>query len=167
VNAALRYAGQGVLYALFLAVLGYFSSAPAYHTLGGEESIVRLTLTHAAQPKQPCRRRTAEELEKLPPNMRAPLDCPRGRANVVVELDIDGKLVTRVESPPSGFAHDGPSTVYRRLVVPAGLHTIRARLSDNPEQRFNFAAEHSASIQPGRVLTVDFNAASGGFAFIE
>ena len=166
-NAALQYAGQGVLYVAFMAAIGYFSSAPPYHTLASDESIVRLTVTHAAQPKEACRRRTAEELAKLPPNMRAPLDCPRGRANVLLELDIDGRLAAHAESPPSGFAHDGPSTVYRRLVVPAGPHTFRARLSDNAEQRFNFTAQHTTNIMPGRVLTIDFNAAAGGFVFVQ
>jgi hypothetical protein len=166
-KTAARYGAQAVLYALFAVAIGYFSTRPVYRQLGVDEALVRVTVSHAAQRRQPCRQRTPEELEKLAPNMRAPLDCPRERAPVTVELELDGVLVDRAIAPPSGLAGDGPSTLYRRIVVPAGGHTVRARLSDNAAGRFDYMAEREIELRAGRVLTLDFNAARGGFTFTQ
>jgi hypothetical protein len=165
VNAAVRYGVQGLLYGAFVAFIGYFSSAPAYRHLAPGQALVRLSFSHAAQRLQPCRPRTPQELDRLPPNMRASLDCPRERASVVVELELDGAPRFRIVVPPSGLGKDGAATVYRRLVVPAGLHRIRARLSDNAQGEFKYSADRAIEIGAGRVLLIDFSAAQGGFVF--
>ena len=164
-NAPARYFVQGLLYAAFVAAVGYFSSAPAYQHLKPDQALVRLSFSHGAQRKQPCRERTPEELAKLAPNMRAPTVCPRERAAVTVELEMDGKLLYRIIAPPSGLAKDGASTVYRRLAVEAGRHDFRARLSDNARGEFNYNAQRTVEVATGRVLLIDFNAAQGGFVF--
>ena len=164
-NTALRYALQAVLYAAFAAAVGYFSSAPTYRHLKPDEALVRLSFSHGAQRKQPCRERTPEELAKLAPNMRAPTVCPRERADVTVELEMDGKLLHRIVAPPTGFARDGASTVYRRVTVGAGRHEFRVRLSDSAQGEFNYSAQRGIEIAPGRVLLIDFNTAQGGFVF--
>lgn len=74
----LRYLLQALLYGAFIAVLGYFSTSPAYRHLPPDQALVKLSFTHAAQRKGECRTRTPEELAKLPPNMRIAQDCPRG-----------------------------------------------------------------------------------------
>lgn len=164
-NVAVRYAAQGVLYGAFVAAIGYFSSAPPFRHIAPGDALVRLSFSHAAQRKQPCRERTPEELAKLPPNMRAKLDCPRERAAVTVELEMDGELRYRLVVPPSGLGKDGAATVYRRLVVPAGPHHFRAWLSDNARGEFNYSAERTLEVGAGRVLLIDFNAEQGGFVF--
>ena len=164
-NAPARYVVQGVLYAAFVAFVGYFASAPTYQALAPGDALVRLSFSHGAQRKEPCRKRTAEELAKLSPNMRAPLDCPRERASVIVELEMDGQLLYRIVAPPTGLARDGASTVYRRLAVKAGPHDFRARLSDNAGGEFNYVAERSIDLGAGRALLIDFNAGQGGFLF--
>lgn len=164
-NVVARYAAQGALYAAFVAAIGYFSSAPAYRHIAPDEALVRLSFSHAAQRKEPCRSRTPEELAKLPPNMRAERVCPRSRANVIVELDMDGKLLYRIVAPPSGLGRDGAATVYRRHVVAAGAHRFRARLADSVDGKLTHAAERDIEIGAGRVLLIDFNAAAGGFVF--
>ena len=40
---------------------------------------IRLSFVHGGDRAEPCRRRTREELEKLAPNMRKPLECSRRR----------------------------------------------------------------------------------------
>jgi hypothetical protein len=164
-NAVARYAAQGVLYGAFVAAVGYFSSAPAYRHIAPDESLVRLSFRHAAQRTQPCRERTPEELAKLAPNMRAQLVCPRQRADVTVELEMDGTPLYRIVAAPSGLGRDGAATVYRRLVVSAGPHQFRARLADDVRGEFKYTAERSVEIGAGRVLLIDFNAAAGGFVF--
>lgn len=162
---AVRYLAQAALYVPFMAVIGYFSTQPPYQQLPPDQALIRLSLSHAAQRKAECRQRTPEELAKLPPNMRAPLDCTRARASVTVELELDGVVVVNAEAPPSGLTSDGASTVYRRLPVAAGKHRVVARLRDRPGTDFNYVREAELDLQPGRVLVIDFHPARGGFEF--
>jgi hypothetical protein len=161
----LRYLAQALLYVPLMAIIGYFSTSPAYHHLAPGQALIRLSISHAAQRKAECRERTPEELAKLSPNMRAPLDCPRERAPVTVELDLDGQRVVQAVAPPSGLTRDGASTIYRRLPVAAGTHHIVARLKDHVGGDFNYVREAELELRPGRVLVIDFHAAKGGFEF--
>lgn len=162
---ALRFAAQLLLYVPLMALIGYFSASPKFSPVGVNEALLRLSFIHAAQRKAPCRERSAEELAKLAPNMRAALDCPRERSPVVVELELDGKLVLRREVAPAGLKRDGNATVYHRLPVPAGRHAIAVRLRDRPGEGFNYTREETVELAPGRVLLIDFTAAQGGFQF--
>ena len=74
--------GQVVLYALFALVIGVFSRWPVYQHLGSDQALIKLSFTHAGKPLGDCRRQSAAELAKLPPNMRAPMKCPRERSPV-------------------------------------------------------------------------------------
>ncbi len=76
-NKVASYALQGVCYAAFMGVVWYFSTSPAYEHLPPGQAVVKLSLQHAGQRKQACRERSAEELAKLAPNMRAATVCPR------------------------------------------------------------------------------------------
>jgi len=165
VKQALRIVAQLALYLPLMALIGYFSTAPKFSPVGENEALLRLSFIHAAQRKAPCRERSAEELAKLAPNMRAALDCPRERSPVVVELELDGKLVLRREVAPAGLKRDGNATVYLRLPVPAGRHRVAVRLRDRPGEGFNYTREETVELAPGRVLLIDFAAGQGGFLF--
>ena len=89
----LRLAAQLLLYLPLMALIGYFSTSPRFELIPPNDALVRISIIHAAQRKQECRKRTPEELAKLPPNMRATLDCPRERAPLTVELEVDGAVV--------------------------------------------------------------------------
>ncbi|RPH64714.1 MAG: hypothetical protein EHM83_07780, partial [Burkholderiales bacterium] len=92
-NALLRYGGQGILYLLFAAFIGYFSTSPAYQHLAPDEALLRLSFRHPGQFATDCRQRSAEELAKLPPQLRAQMDCPRERSPVHVRVELDGKVL--------------------------------------------------------------------------
>jgi hypothetical protein len=160
-----RYLLQALAYAAFAAVIGYFSTSPAYRQLADNEAVVKLSFSHSAQLKRVCRERSEAELAKLAPNMRNKLDCPRERANVAVELDMDGRPLYRIDTPPSGLHKDGAATVYRRLSIPAGRHLFLARLADGPTGTFDHHHEATMELAPGQVLIVDFLTGSGGFVF--
>jgi len=162
---ALRIAAQLALYVPLMALIGYFSTEPRFSTLAPDQALVRLSFIHAAERKEPCRQRSAEELAKLAPNMRAALDCPRERAMLLVELEVDGEIVLRREVPPSGVQRDGNATVYHRLPLAAGRHRIVARLRDGPGEEFNFIGETTLELAPGAALLIDFSKAKGGFVF--
>jgi hypothetical protein len=161
-----RYLAQAVLYGAFNAFIGYFSTSPAYTHLPPDQALIRLSFSHAAQRKVPCHERTPEELAKLAPNMRAQFDCPRERAPVTVELEMDGQLLYHLVVPPSGLAKDGASTVYRRVPVAAGSHRFKLRLADAPNGEFNYLSEKTVDLKPARILVIDFSAAQGGFLFL-
>jgi hypothetical protein len=148
-----------------MALIGYFSTEPRFSALGPGEALLRLSFIHAAERKEPCRERTPEELAQLAPNMRAALDCPRERAMLLVELEVDGEIALRREVPPTGVQRDGNATVYHRLPLPAGRHRIVARLRDRPGDGFNFVGETTLELAPGAALLIDFSKERGGFVF--
>jgi hypothetical protein len=165
VKRALRIAAQLALYVPLMALIGYFSARPQFRQIGDGEALVRLSFVHAAQRKLPCRNRTPEELAKLAANMRALQDCPRERADVLVELELDGKLLLRRTLAPAGLKRDGQTAVYHRFTVPAGRHRFVARLSDRAGGEFNFTADKVIELAPGAALVIDFVDSRGGFVF--
>jgi hypothetical protein len=160
-----RILAQLVLYVPLMALIGIFSTEPRFSPVREGEALVRVSFIHAAQRKQECRQRSAEELARLAPNMRAALDCPRERADLLVELELDGATVLRREVRPAGLQRDGNAVLYQRLAVPAGRHRIVARLRDRAEGEFNYVKEQTVELDAGRVLLIDFNATQGGFLF--
>ena len=164
-NRWLSYPLQAVCYAAFVAVVGYFSTSPAYVHLPSGDALVKLSFQHAGQRKVACRERTAEELAKLAPNMRAAQVCERERAPITVEVEMDGRPLFAVVAPPTGLARDGAATVYRRAAVQAGEHRFVAKLKDTTTGDFNFVAERAIDLKPGRVLVIDFDGKEGGWQF--
>ena len=162
----LQYLGQGLFYFLFVGVIGYFSTSPAYTHLPPDETLIKLSFSHAGQHKGACRERTPEELAKLPQYQRKVTTvCPRERSDVVVELEMDGQQLYHVILKPVGFLHSGNSNIYRRITVKAGLHTLKARLRDHDGDNFNYVHEETVNLAPGRIMVIDFKAATGGFIF--
>lgn len=159
----LSWIGQALLYGLFALTIGYFSSSPPYRHLPADQALIKLSFSHEGKLVSACRQRTAEELAKLAPNMRAPLDCPRGRSPVSVEIDLDGKPAYRHVAKPSGLSRDGASTVYHRILVRAGEHRLAIRLSDDARAAdFAYRREEVVTLRPGKVLVIDFNREAGG-----
>lgn len=160
---ALRYAAQALLYGAFAAVVGYFSTSPAFRLLADDEALLRLSLLHPGKPKGDCRTRTPEELAKMPPQMRAPLDCPRERSPVVVRVELDGRAVIEESFAPAGLNKDGASAGYRRLPIRAGQHTLRVQLSDDARATgFPFERTETLTVVPGQIVLIDFNPGKGG-----
>jgi hypothetical protein len=155
-------AGQVVLYGLFALAIGVFSQWPTYHHLAPGQALVKVSFTRVGKPVGDCRPLTPEELAKLPPNMRAPMKCPRERSPVTVQVDIDGVRVLDRVAPPTGLSRDGASSVYERIVVPAGERRIAVALSDDVRARE--AAHHreaTVRLSPGQVLVIDFDVNAG------
>ena len=161
----LAYVGQGAVYLLLALGIAYFSDRPAYTHFPADMALLKLSFAHGAQ-KGECRRRSADELAKLAPNMRRPTACSRERLPVTVELLLDGKPVYHAVLPPSGLAGDGPSRVYQRFAVPAGRHALIARLrdSDRPDG-FDYERTATIDLAPAQSLAIDFRSEMGGFVF--
>lgn len=159
------YTLQAVCYAAFMSVVGYFASSPSYVLLPEGQAVVKLSFQHAAQRRQACHERSAEELAKLAPNMRATSVCPRERAVISAEVRMDGRPLFSVVAPPTGLSRDGAAAVYRRVDVPAGMHRFSATLSDTADGGPGYRGERTIDLKPGRVLVIDFDARKGGWVF--
>ncbi len=160
-----RVLAQLLLYLPLMALLGYFSTQPAFTHLPPDKALVRMSFLHAGERKEQCRQRSAEELAQLPPNMRVAQVCPRERSAVTIELDLDGETIFATDVAPTGLRRDGASSVYRRLVVPSGQHRIVARLRDRPGAAFNYRGDVAIDLPPGGALLIDFIPTQGGFVF--
>ncbi len=163
----LQYIGQGLFYSLFIGVIGYFSTFPKYIHLPPDETLIKLSFRHAGQHVGECRELSPEELAQLPSYQRkgGTTVCPRERSDVVVELEMDGKQLYHEVLRPTGLAHSSNSNIYRRITVKAGVHTLKARLKDHPGDDFNYVREETITLAPGRIMVIDFKAATGGFIF--
>lgn len=158
-----RWFGQILLYAAFAATLAVFSHWPVYRPLAADQALLKVSFLHHGQRLQACVEQTLEELAKLPPNMRAPTRCPRERAPVTVEVDLDGRLVYRETASPSGLSRDGAASVYRSIPVTAGAHRLKVRIRDSVRASgFDFERDEVVQFAPLQVRVVDFSAEQGG-----
>lgn len=163
---ATAWLGQFLLYALFAGVIGVFSRWPVYQHLAPDQALVKLSFTHSGKPVGDCVRQSEAELAKLPPNMRAPIKCPRERSPVTVEVDIAGVTALRRSAAPSGLSRDGASAMYQRLVVSAGEQRIAVRLNDDARRAgFTYQRDVTVKLAPAQVLVIDFDAEKGGITF--
>jgi hypothetical protein len=164
--AYIQSAGQIAVFTAVLAAVAAFSDAPGYRQIPPDSAVVKLSFAHVADRVSACRERSKEELEKLPPNMRKPLDCSRRRGDVYVELDIDGQTIYRAALPPSGLSGDGPARAYERFVVPVGKHAIAVRMRDTARaQGFDHARSGEVVLASNQNFVIDFRREAGGFVF--
>lgn len=162
----MRYAGQIVFVVLAMAFIGYFSSQPAYEQFPAGMAQIKLSFAHGGARKIDCRKLTSSEIAKLPANERRPNNCTRERIPVLVQLTLDGELQYDDVLEATGLSRDGPSRTYQKLVVPAGAHTIVARLRDSKRTSgFDYETTHQVVLKPFQNLAVDFKADTGGFSF--
>ncbi len=160
-----RYPLQALNYLGFAAVVGYFAAAPPYHHMESGKAQVTLAFGHAGQPREPCRQLTPEELAKLPPNMRRPIDCPRGRSPIRVELLMDQHPLLQLELKAPGLFEDGTVDVYRFVRVPEGRHFFQVRMNDNVRvEGYTHTAEREMVLEGGKLMVVDFSPETG-FSF--
>ena len=162
----LRLAGQFAVIAPLFAAVSAFSAWPVYRQTPPGTAVLLLTFVHGSDRKVDCRRLTPEEIAKLPANMRRTEVCPRRRAPLHVELDVDGRTIFAAELPPTGIAGDGASRVYRRFVLPAGEHDVAVRMRDRPTtQGFDHEHRDRIALVPDQLMVIDFRAESGEFVF--
>jgi hypothetical protein len=157
------WTGQVLLYGLFALAIGVFSRWPLYHPIEPGQALIKLSFTRVGKPVGDCRKPSAEEQARLPPNMRAPEICPRERSPITVQVDVDGQRALERIAAPTGLSKDGAAAVYERLVVPAGERRLSVRLSDNVRARDKpYQRDATVKLVPGQVLVIDFDAEKGG-----
>jgi hypothetical protein len=157
---------QAVLYGLFAVCVGYLSIAPTYRYADPHLAVIKLSLSHAAQRVKECVKLTPQEINERAVKGEPLNECERERRPVSVELEVDGETALRLTALPSGLWGDGPASVYERLSIAAGPHTITARLRDSAaEDGWDYEHTENVNLIPGRYFTITFRAETGGFAF--
>lgn len=156
---------QALNYAVFMAMVWYFSFSPSYRQLAEDKAVVTLAFGHAAQRVSECNVLSQEELMKLAPNMRKPMDCPRERSPITVELQVDGEVAIRDIFDAPGIYQDQSVDVYRNVKVPHGEHRLSVWMNDDvnvdgPTYRF----ERTVNLQPAQRFVVTFDANKNGFS---
>ena len=161
-----KYTGQFVFFLLVAAFIGYFSNQPVYQQTPDGMSQIKLSFAHGAARKVDCRKLSSKEIAQLPANERRPNTCARERVPVHVQLVLDGELLYDAQLQATGLSRDGPARTYQKLIVPAGPHTIIARLRDTRRDTgFDYEAERQVMLKPFQNLAIDFKADTGGFQF--
>ncbi|HEU5295065.1 MAG TPA: hypothetical protein VFU71_09760 [Burkholderiaceae bacterium] len=162
-KTTLRLAGQAMAYALFALAIGLFASWPAHELLGRDQALLRLSFTHPGKVSTDCRRRSADELAKMPPQMRAPLDCQRERSPVQVRVVLDEQVLVDRSYPPAGLSRDGASSGYWRTPIATGTHRIAVTLRDDVRPGAPvFEREAQLDVRPGQIVLIDFKPDQGG-----
>jgi hypothetical protein len=158
--------GQIAAFTLFAVGLAYFSNSPSYTYHDPEMALIMVSFSHATEHKEECRRFTAEEIAALAPNMRRPMDCPRERLPLHVEIIMDGNTLLSKSYNPTGLSKDGSASVYESIPVKPGQHQIVAKLRDSHRQDgFDFESNVSFSLNPKELFVIDFRKELGGFYF--
>jgi len=153
-----------LMYAVFSVVVGALSVWPSYELVDENHAIVSLVFSHAGERIGECRTYSQEELNKLPPNMRKPADCPRERHPVRVELRSGDQVLYQETLPPSGIWADGKASIYQRIVVPSGTQELFVGMNDTGGQTgFDYEESTTLDLAPGRNLVIRFDAQTQGF----
>jgi len=161
-----RYLGQGLVYLLFIAFIGYFSSMPTFTNVPAGQALVKLTFIHPGKRVKPFKdTRTKEDMAKLPPQLRA-RKRSRERSPLRVEFKMDGQVIYQAKIQSRGLSHDLPSPIYQRFIVPAGKHHFRIRMGDDVHHKiFDYTAEKTVVLAPLQTLIIDFDNTRKQFIF--
>lgn len=161
-NKFFRYFLQAINYSVFMAVIWYLSTSPAYRQMNEDEALVIISFPHAGEIKQPCRTRTAEELKALPPNMRTPMECTRERSPITIELLLDGAPIYMHTAEAPGYFKDSGVDIYHMTKVSAGKHHLSMKMDDSVlKEGFDHVLEQDVDIAPAQILLIDFEVSKG------
>lgn len=159
-----RYALIGIAYTLFVGVVGWLSVYPRFRFIGDGMAMVSLSFSHAGQRVGECRQLSQEELNRLPPNMRRPSECPRERHPLWISLEAGNRLLYQAVVPPTGLWGDGAASVYKRLEIPAGHEILTVGMDDRGKAGdYRYRLEEALKIEPGQHIVIEFDGIEGEF----
>jgi len=154
------------VYIAFAVIVGYLSVWPRFQLIDDGKAMISLSFSHAGQRIRECRKLTQEELNKLPPNMRKPDDCPRERLPIRVVFSANGETLYEAIRMPTGLWKDGSSNIYKRLTVESGNQHLFIGMNETGESPdFDFTLEQDVELAPGKHLVVEFDDIQQSFVF--
>lgn len=158
----LRAACMALVLGGLAGATGFLATQPAWHQLGQQQAVIRLSIRHATAPKLACKPLTPQELAELKPNMRRQVGCPRERWPLYVELERNGEILYRGTHQPSGLWDDGAATVFESFPVPAGPQQIVVRMRDSGrKQGFDEMQSGTVDLKPEQNFVIEFHSNQG------
>ena len=158
--------GQSIFYAIFCAIVYYYSFQPPYHYLQPGQGEIKLAFKHVGQPIKACHKRTSAELRKLPPNMRKLNDCVRERSPLDITINLDGKELAHLVKEAPGIHNDGAVFVYSKFPVMMGEHHITVHMSDSVLEPDKLRrGEITVDMRAGQTLVVGYDSPNHTFIF--
>ncbi len=148
-----RSKGAGIAVGIGLAaamavIIGLLSVGPYRSALSPEPRLV-VSLKHPGQVGEDCRPISAEEKAKMPIHMQQDEICERRRADVHIQVDVDGEQVLDATYEPAGLWGDGNSIAIERLGISEGKHKVTARLADGLDpQAWGWESEQTLEFKP-------------------
>ncbi|MEX0941497.1 MAG: hypothetical protein WD002_03025 [Pseudomonadales bacterium] len=151
-----------VLWVLLALTVGVFSQWPPITMLEPGATELKLTIRYSGKRLGECRQMEAPELERLPPNMRQNLVCPREKSPLLAELRVNGELRYQDTIAPSGLHNDGVLAAYEQLAVPVGKVHVSLRIKDD-ERLEEFTHEYEDDLLLTADRSVRLHFADSGF----
>lgn len=109
-------------------VFGFLTDNPKYKVLDQDETEFKLVIRHSGLLLGECRVMSQEEIANTPPNMRRPTECPRQKAPLKVELEIDDQLYFEQTVIPSGIQDDGIVAMFEKMNINGGPHQFQLKV---------------------------------------
>jgi ferredoxin/coenzyme F420-reducing hydrogenase delta subunit len=153
-------------YIAFAVIVGWLSIWPRFQLIDDGKAMISLSFSHAGPRIGECRKLTQEELNRLPPNMRKPEDCPRERLPIRVVFSSNGDTLYEATRSPTGLWKDGAANVYRRLEVEGKSQRLFIGMNESgisPE--FDYSLEQEVDLAPGEHVVVEFDGTRKSFVF--
>lgn len=112
----------------FVLLLAGLARAP-YQPRGSDEALLRFSWRLPAPVREDCRRRTADELEALPPHMRTAEVCERVVARYAMVTQIGDGAADTIALRGGGVKGDRPLFVLLDRPLEPGRHPVRVTLT--------------------------------------
>ncbi len=129
-----RSRGAGIavaagVWAVSCAIIAAVSLGPWWTAMDPTPQLV-ISLKHPGQVGEDCRTLSDEEKAAMPIHMRRDQICERRRADVRIQVEVDGAPVLDASYAPAGLWGDGNSIAIERVPVTEGSHRVTVRLDD-------------------------------------
>ena len=149
---------QAVLFIGLTAFVGYFSDRPVHSALPADQSELKLVIRHSGKLMGECHQMSTADLDKLAPNMRKPMVCPREKSPLSVELSLNDSVRFSGEVQPSGIHNDGVLALYRMFPVSTGDVVVQLRIKDDIRQDdYTHTFRETMSVDPSSIVVLRFD----------
>ncbi|MCC6751488.1 MAG: hydrogenase iron-sulfur subunit [Deltaproteobacteria bacterium] len=144
----MRSVPAGAAIAAALGAVTFLPSDLAYSTPPRTSAELLVSVKHPGRAGDQCRKVSPEELAKLPPHMRRPTICERGRASVRVRVSVDGRVLLERPFAPRGIFGDGNSIAIERFPVASGKHRVVVELGETRDPKeWSFRSEKEVTFE--------------------
>lgn len=120
-----------------------------------------VSINHHGQLEERCEPIPEEERAAQPAHMQQEEVCERRRAEVIVEIDIDGEIVDRQSHPARGISRDGPAVSLDEIEVDAGRRHVTVRIADGADQEWSFEQSWEFGFEEGTRQVLLFDTREG------